>query len=584
MDQQSPDSGRCPLSTPFSRTHKRMLDPETIDKLPAKPLNRRTLLKISGVGVSAAALASVGSLAWIPKRAAQAASSTTFSDIQFDISAFVHPVTQFTNTVLNTSVPVQFGVTFTFFAPATLTRTPSTTDQTTLANALTTIEANYAFSPSGIFTFVSYGLPYFKRLSSSVVSSNIPTLTFDSTRSVLQEAVPGPTDFGQTGITKLDKNFQVPVKIEDNDVLFTFRSDVLANITDTLSWLQGSNKLNGKAVTSPAFKGLFKFQATRFNFVQPGLPRQMAEASGAPTSISSIVTEINPQSSMWMGFVDQQTGGSAPSASIVTFAGAGPNSTGTGAATLTSAVAGDYFDNGAIQHLSHVLDDLQQFYAKEGAPQFPDGPEPFSERVQYMFGSQLQDGTVAFPFPENSADAFTNGGGEGSSATDTQSLQNSAILPDFTLGAEAIFNNFDPEVLAQTTDPHKKFRVGHELALQRSSRAQDGTPLHIRIDGPGLSTLDVPDGSQQATLEFSIFVPTADFFQAIRVDAASLDLVKEGQNGGTATSVPPGIEAADSGDDGLERFISATRRQNFLIPPRRHRAFPLVELNSSSSS
>jgi hypothetical protein len=29
---------------------------------------------------------------------------------------------------------------------------------------------------------------------------------------------------------------------------------------------------------------------------------------------------------------------------------------------------------------------------------------------------------------------------------------------------------------------------------------------------------------------------------------------------------------------GLERFLTATRRQNFLVPPRQHRAFPLVEL------
>jgi hypothetical protein len=28
---------------------------------------------------------------------------------------------------------------------------------------------------------------------------------------------------------------------------------------------------------------------------------------------------------------------------------------------------------------------------------------------------------------------------------------------------------------------------------------------------------------------------------------------------------------------GLERFLTATRRQNFLVPPRRHRSFPLVE-------
>ncbi len=31
-------------------------------------------------------------------------------------------------------------------------------------------------------------------------------------------------------------------------------------------------------------------------------------------------------------------------------------------------------------------------------------------------------------------------------------------------------------------------------------------------------------------------------------------------------------------DNGLERFITATRRQNFLVPPRRQRAFPLIEL------
>jgi hypothetical protein len=31
-------------------------------------------------------------------------------------------------------------------------------------------------------------------------------------------------------------------------------------------------------------------------------------------------------------------------------------------------------------------------------------------------------------------------------------------------------------------------------------------------------------------------------------------------------------------DNGLERFLTATRRQNFLCPPRRHRAFPLREM------
>ena len=31
-------------------------------------------------------------------------------------------------------------------------------------------------------------------------------------------------------------------------------------------------------------------------------------------------------------------------------------------------------------------------------------------------------------------------------------------------------------------------------------------------------------------------------------------------------------------ENGVERFITATRRQNFLMPARRNRAFPLLEL------
>jgi hypothetical protein len=63
---------------------------------------------------------------------------------------------------------------------------------------------------------------------------------------------------------------------------------------------------------------------------------------------------------------------------------------------------------------------------------------------------------------------------------------------------------------------------------------------------------------------FTIFTPTADFFRVMRVNQASLDLVHQ-------------FGVADE-DNGLERFLTATRRQNFLAPPRRNRAFPLIEL------
>ena len=106
--------------------------------------------------------------------------------------------------------------------------------------------------------------------------------------------------------------------------------------------------------------------------------------------------------------------------------------------------------------------------------------------------------------------------------------------------------------------------MGHLSCLQRSSRAADGTPMHIRMDGPGFDAMDVPGGSVVPKLQFTIFVPTAQFFRTLRTNQASLDLQDK--------------YGVGVNDNGLERFLTATRRQNFLIPPRRHRAFPLTEL------
>lgn len=91
--------------------------------------------------------------------------------------------------------------------------------------------------------------------------------------------------------------------------------------------------------------------------------------------------------------------------------------------------------------------------------------------------------------------------------------------------------------------------MGHLCALQRSSRASDGTPVHMRMDGPGLDNMDVPDGSVQPKLQFTMFFPTADFFRVMRINQASLDLVAQ--------------FGVDPNDNGLERFLTATRRQNY---------------------
>lgn len=489
---------------------------------------RRTFLK--GAGAMAVALGTlrlVGEKASVPQRVRLASASTSLPDIQFEIGAHVDPAQTLNDgggNVLINQPPVH-----TVFTTATLNRTPTAADQQMLANALATIEATYPFAAGGIITFISYGIPYFSRLpgglNGSLVAAYMPRLASDGSTYALQEAVPGPTDVSplNPGITK--QTFNVPVKIESNDFLITIRSDNSAYISDVLSWLGGSNSLAGQAIQSPSlFRGLATVTSSRAQFVQLGLPAYMASVNGLPYA-----NEIDVNSPMWMSFSDEQSSGAGPAA-ICTFAG---NSS----AHLTTAKAGDYFDNGAIQHLSHVIEDLAQFYVRPSTAD-PEG-EPFTERVQYMFRSN--------PIPSvGNADQFTNNGGP-------------SILPDVFQGTGDAANN-----AAAINTFNGEPRLGHLSCLQRSSRASDTTPVHIRMDGPGFDNMDVPGGSSQPKLQFTIFVPTAAFFRVLRVNQASLDL--QNQFG------------VDPDDNGLERFLTATRRQNFLVPPRRNRAFPLVEL------
>ncbi len=446
--------GRCPVrATPPSDAQAEP-GPELV-QLASRSLNRRTVLKVGGIGAMAATVGTVGAAAWTPLRAKAATTRPMGSmaqsaagplpDIQFDIGAFVHPA----QTIAG--VLVDFGVLYTFLAPASLTRNPSKRDQAVLASALNTIEQAYAFSPSGVFTFIAYGVPYFNRLPKSLVASAMPRLSSNTSRFALEEAVPGPTDVSplNPGVTK--RLYNVPVQIETNDVLFTLRSDSLVNITEVAAWFNGSDILNNQFVASPSFGGLFNFKTPRLNFVQPGLPRKVAAANGF-----SFTNQINPASSMWMGFVDQQVNGSASNGAIVTFAG-------TSHGVLTTAKSGDYFDNGSIQHLSHVIDDLEQFYSVDGSDS--DEPETFSERVQYMFRSKTPSGAPGLPFPQDPNDAFTNGGGLGAPTGNLTTQQKSAFLPNVFNGPNDQATNFDPDATTKT------YRVGHLAGLQRSSRA-----------------------------------------------------------------------------------------------------------------
>jgi hypothetical protein len=528
-----------------------------------KSVSRRTALKASSATLLASQVAMFEQLATAPQRMALA--GAPFSDIQFDIGRFVAPPQTFNDGGGN--VVAGFSPVFMLLVPASLNRNPTRADQATLTNALNTIEASFPTSAAGVLiASVSYGLPYFNRLPQTLVRSKVPHLLTDPNRLVLEEAVPSPTDVvgGLVGgpnapVPNVTKDrFNINVTIESNDVLFELRSDSLTNLGEVVAWVAGSNFLNGRFVASPDFEGLFSFQTPRLQFVQPGLPRKVADAAGF-----EFAGRVNPNSSMVMGFVDQQVNASGPP-EIVTFVG---NSS----ARLTSAKPGDYFDNGSIAHFSHVIDDLYQFYSlKNQDPRHPDG-EPFTERVMYMFRVNQLGTPHGLPH-EGNADQFTNGGGP-------------AFLNNVFQGADAALRGardsaglFTPTNASLDASFTGLGRIGHEAGLQRVSRAADGTPLHIRNDGPGFDSMDVPAfrtfpgangqdvqaGSNQFKLQFLVFVPTADLFTRMRAAVAAQDLQVQFK--------------VDPGDNGLERFITATRRQNFLVPPRRHRSFPLLEL------
>ncbi|HEY3870806.1 MAG TPA: hypothetical protein VGM10_20765, partial [Actinocrinis sp.] len=106
-------------------------------------LSRRSAIKrTAGALFLLSQAALLDELAIMPVRPAFAA--TAFSDIQFDIGAFMPAGTYAGTNTYNDgggAVVASFGPIFSLFVPIALTRTPTTADQATLANALNEIEA-----------------------------------------------------------------------------------------------------------------------------------------------------------------------------------------------------------------------------------------------------------------------------------------------------------------------------------------------------------------------------------------------------------------------------------------------------------
>jgi hypothetical protein len=309
--------------------------------------------------------------------------------------------------------------------------------------------------------------------------------------------------------------------LEDNDVVFLLRSDRYEHIqagTKTIT-----EETDGAIEPTSIRKG---FAGGGFEGGK-GLPKAVAQAAGVPGA------DLIPDGAeLFLGFTSTQRHALGPPR-IVNFETLG---------LVELSGPRSYFRGGTHMHLSHVFEDLEAWYLNFD----------FAERVDTTFRPRLavEPGTKTVPQPAGAA--------------------------------------------ASSADVRRDFRrfgaIGHSASMQSTSRLQadvlgadgtlyrKGTAIPQRAD---FNTLDNPffwssdperdgmDRGPAAGLHFVVFNPTSDDFHRTRL---AMDGVLP--DGG-----PLPIEPRARGQ-GLNSILRTTHRQNFLVPPRSHRSFPLVEVRS----
>ena len=303
--------------------------------------------------------------------------------------------------------------------------------------------------------------------------------------------------------------------LEENDVAVLLRSDHLDHIAD------GAKALFDRL-------DLFDVTSIRKGFAGGGfdggrsLPKQMALAAGVPGA------ELIPDGAeLFLGFTSTQSHGLGPR-KIVNFETLGY-------VDLRSG----YFREGTHMHLSHIDEQLDTWY------QLFD----FDDRVDTMFRPGLEVARARRRC--------------GRRRTMSRAARRSR-RPPHASGRSGT---------ARRSRPRRACRRITSRATAPSIAR--GRPIPHRAD---FNTLDNPffwsadpmrDGMSDqpsAGVHFVVFNPTSDDFERVR---NAMDGVFPG--GGTVDFAP-----RDRGQ-GFNSVLQTTHRQNFLVPPRRHRAFPLAE-------
>jgi hypothetical protein len=309
-------------------------------------------------------------------------------------------------------------------------------------------------------------------------------------------------------------------RLEANDVAVLLRSDSLEHVA------QGAKALFDDV------DGLFRVTSIRKGFVgggfegEPGLPKQMALAAGIQGA------ELIPDGAqLFLGFTSTQKTGLGPSriANLETlgYADMGPRG---------------YFVHGTHMHLSHLFEDVAAWYLTFD----------FQHRLDTTFRPGLDVAAETQTVPQAAKDAQTE----------------EHVRRDFARHRR----------IGHSGSVQPVTRLDREVVGRDGTRYPKGTAVPQRadfntLDNPFFWTAD-PSGDAYsedpaAGLHFVSFNPTSDDFRRMRL---AMDGVLPG---GTRL----GFEEGSTGR-GFNSILATTHRQNFLVPPRAHRSFPLSELRA----
>jgi hypothetical protein len=393
--------------------------------------------------------------------------------------------------------------------------------QTRLENALAVVERAFPPTAAGLTIVMGWGLPFFRGfLPASLWQANLPvdqalSKQTGTTQYAVLDAIGFPSD-------------PADLLLEDNHLVFKFRSDSQA----ILSSVEGTLLTNQK---SGAFIGdLFDLTSQRVGFLgrgfgTPSIAKQLALKAGVPNA-----DKIPDNSQLMLGFTSTQTAGLGPD-NIVSFE------------TLpgvTNQWPSGYFANGCAMHLSHLFEELSLWYTSFD----------YAGRVARMFSPHTSvpgdTGTVT----------LSNGPSDVSTLDQVKQDATSGLLGHNETLQQAT------RLSADVTDNYGRLRpAGTAVPLR-----EDFNTLDNPFKWTANPTRDRFSSTAAPGLHFAVFVPASGKFHAARL---AMDGVLPD---GTNLRVDP-YNIPDSAN-GINAMIRATHRQNFLVPPRRHRSFPLVEL------